>query len=139
MLQKSAALHFQENSKLQSPKTDERQGHLDSNRKEHISPVQALRLVQEAKNLTGESLPIIPLADGSQVQIVSLSSGKFFLCQAKQDGSFPIEYNFNNKGFYENARTSVLGSSQLENHREAAQELLREIKAYLANGGKTAR
>ena len=136
MLQKHSAAHSQENSKLQSPKSDGRQEHLDSNRKEHISPAQALSLVQDAKKITGESLPVIPLPDGSKVQIVPLSNGKFFLCHTTQDGNFPTEYNFNKNGVYENARTSPLDYNQEKEHRDASQVLLKEIKDYLTKTKK---
>ncbi len=128
--QNPATAQSEAGQQLQTPKINERQGHLDSHRKEHVSPAQALNLVQAAKKITGESLPIIPLPDGSTVQIVTLSSGKFFLCHNKQDGT-PINYNFNKKGTYEDAAMPAQNPSKSKTYRETSQELLQGIKEYL--------
>ena len=134
--QKLAATQAEAGQPLQTPKTNERQSHLETNRKEHISPAQILNLVKQAKKATGDDLPIIPLPDGSKVQIVTLDSGKFFLCHTKQDGSYPVEYNFNKSGIYNDARTSPLDYSTSGTYRDASQELLRTIKKYLSNSEK---
>jgi hypothetical protein len=102
-----------------------------AHQEKHISPAQTLNLVQEAKKVMHDSLPVIPLLDGSEVQIVTLSNGKFFLYPFKQNGSFPIEYNFSKGGVYENAKISVSEHSQSKTYTEQSQELLHEIKNSL--------